>query len=66
MAKFLSQGAYNEKELKISPTVKTKLPDFDQENVQTYFDIVIEAGDQGRGVFELFTKVVPQTVENFR
>ena len=48
-----------------------KLPDFDPQNVQTFFDIEIgEKGEEtyssGRVVFELFNVYVPKTVENFR
>lgn len=39
MKKFFAEGVYNEKEVKVSPTVHQKLPDFDPENVQTYFDV---------------------------
>ena len=43
------------------------MPKFDFENVQTYFDIEIGEGDfKGRIVYELFTKAVPLTAENFR
>ena len=43
------------------------MPKFDFENVQTYFDVEIGEGDfKGRIVYELFTKVVPLTAENFR
>ena len=49
----------------------TKLPDFNPENPQTYFDITIgEEGSEefkkGRVVFELFNDQVPTTAENFR
>lgn len=46
--------------------VYSKLPDFDLENIQTYFDITIGEEVAGRIVFELFTKTVPLTAENFR
>jgi hypothetical protein len=39
MAKFFSEGVYNEKVVKISPKNESKLPAFDQENSQTFFDI---------------------------
>lgn len=41
------------------------LPAFDPTNAQTFFDIEVD-GKKGRVVFELFTKQVPKTVENFR
>ena len=71
MAKFFAEGVYNEKEVKVSPTVNKKLPDFDPENVQTFFDIKIgdpadEALETRRIVFEVFSKKVPKTAENFR
>ena len=42
------------------------LPDFDFENVQAYFDIGIGDEVVGRIFFELFSKTVPKTAENFR
>ena len=47
------------------------LPDFNQENVQTYFDITIgeegeEGFESGRVVFEIFNGEVPKTADNFR
>ena len=66
IAKFFSEGVYNEKETKIVPKILVRLPEFDKENAQTFFDIQIEEGDSGRVVFELFTKSVPKTAENFR
>ena len=47
------------------------MPDFDQENVQAFFDIQIgRPGTQDleteRVIFELFSKQVPKTAENFR
>ena len=52
---------YNEKEVAKVVKVHPKLPDFDGENAQTYFDIQIGApGEEGleteRIVFEVFTK----------
>ena len=47
-----------------------KLPPFEQDNAQTFFNIEIgnegEEKEKGRVVFELFTKQVPKTAENFR
>lgn len=48
-----------------------RLPDFKQENVQTYFDITIgtegeEGYEKGRVVFEIFSEDVPKSAENFR
>lgn len=46
-----------------------KLPKFNPENSQCFFDIEIGEGEDkesGRVVFELFTKQVPKTAENFR
>jgi len=71
MKKFFEQGVYNEKE---QPKVKnefTKLPAFDAENAQVFFDFEIGNPDdadkeKGRVVFELFSKQVPKTAENFR
>jgi peptidylprolyl isomerase len=70
MANLFKQGIYAEKKGVIPKKVFQKLPDFDPENAQVYFDIEIgNEGDQkigGRVVFELFTKQVPKTAENFR
>lgn len=70
MAKFLSEGVYNEKEVVKAKKNFDKLPAFDQENAQTFFDIEIgnegEEKQAGRVVFELFSKQVPKTAENFR
>ena len=68
MAKFFSDGVYNEK---VAPSKKYALPKFNPANAQTYFDIAIgtegeEGYEKGRVVFELFTKDVPKTAENFR
>ena len=41
MAKFFAQGVYNEKESKKVAQKHAKLPEFNQENAQTYFDIQI-------------------------
>lgn len=67
-AKFFSQGVYNEK---AAPKEVAKLPKFDPENAQSYFDMTIgkegeEGFEKGRVVFELFTKEVPKTADNFR
>ena len=68
-AKFFKEGVYNEKDAVVQK--KHALPDFDPENAQVYFDMGI--GEPGTGdytksrvVFELFTKEVPKTAENFR
>lgn len=41
MAKFFSEGVYNEKTAPKFEKNLDKLPDFDPENVQTFFDITI-------------------------
>lgn len=70
MAKFFAEGIYTEKEAVKQKKVHEKLPEFDPENAQTFFDFEIgNEGDEmikGRVVFELFTKQVPKTAENFR
>lgn len=66
MAKFFSEGVYNEKVVPKPKRDFKELPDFDLENVQTYFDIEIEDGEKGRVVMEIFSKQVPKTAENFR
>jgi hypothetical protein len=72
MAKFLKEGVYNEKEhVKKAMLVQDYLDLFKQENVQTYFDIEIGNDDddfkiKGRVIFEVFSKQVPKTAENFR
>lgn len=70
MQKFFSQGVYQEKEAAKIEKVFDKLPTFNLENPQTFFDISI--GTEGeedyvkqRVVFELFVDV-PKTTENFR
>ena len=71
MAKFFSEGIYNEKdEVKIKKRWN-HLPKFNPANAQTYFDIQIgneedEDKKTGRIVFEVFTLDVPKTAENFR
>ena len=67
-AQFFKEGVYNEKK---APEQKAKLPKFDKENPQVYFDIGIgepgtEDYEKGRVTFELFPKEVPKTAENFR
>lgn len=71
LAKFFSQGVYNEKEAVKQERRHDRLPDFKQENVQTYFDITIgtegeEGYEKGRVVFEIFSEDVPKSAENFR
>ena len=70
MKKFFSEGVYSEKEAVKNVKTFDKLPAFDIENVQTYFDVTIgnegEEKETGRVVFELFSKQVPKTAENFR
>ena len=68
LAAFFNEGVYNDKQTK---RTHSKLPDFKQTNVQTFFDIAIgEEGEdgyeKGRVVFEVFDKDVPKTAENFR
>ena len=68
-AKFFQDGVYNEKAG--APTKHYALPKFKQDNVQTFFDITIgeegqEGYEKGRVVFEVFSKDVPKTAENFR
>ena len=56
----------------IGDVMESALPAFDPDNTQTYMDIVIGEPDldiityEGRIIFELFSKKVPKTVENFR
>lgn len=77
ISNFLSQGIYNEKDPKIKKQrkriVMKKLPDFNPENVQCFFDYAIgrerdavEDMVTGRVVFELFDQDLPLTCENFR
>ena len=59
MAKFFSEGVYNEKVVPKQMKNFDKLPEFDSENVQTFFDIAIGEGEEaqkGRVVFEVFSK----------
>jgi hypothetical protein len=58
MKKFLSHGIYNEKKVNLKKSFN-KLPDFNPQNPQTYFDIQIGEGEdaeKGRVVFEVFSK----------
>ena len=71
MQKMFKEGLYNEKDAPKPP--KDKLPDFDPENVQTFMDIEIgdensppDEKEKGRVVYEIFSKEVPKTAENFR
>ena len=70
MKKFFAEGVYSEKEIPKSVKNFEKLPAFDSENVQTYFDVEIgneeDEKEKGRVVFEVFSKQVPKTAENFR
>lgn len=65
-----AQGLYSEKEVAVTRK-EDKLPEFQNANPQTYFDIEIgKEGDEGhargRVVFELFKYKTPKTAENFR
>lgn len=73
MKALFSQGLYNEKEAPKATKNFDKLPEYDPENVQTFMDIEIgdkdtpaEEKEKGRVVFEIFSKKVPKTAENFR
>lgn len=71
MAAMFAEGFYNDKEAPKVAKTHTKLPDFDPENSQVFFDLAVGTeGEEGyekeRVVFELFTKQVPKTAENFR
>lgn len=73
MKALFSQGLYNEKEVPKATKNFDKLPEYDPENVQTFMDIEIgdkdtppEEKEKGRVVFEIFSKNVPKTAENFR
>ena len=67
MQAMFKQGLYNEKEVVVQPTVHKKLPEFNPENVQCFFDIEIADSDvKERVVFEVFSKQAPKTAENFR
>lgn len=73
MQKFFAQGVYNEKDGAKDIKVFDKLPDYYQENAQVFFEIAIgNEGDAeedlkgGKIIFELFSKRVPKTAENFR
>ena len=70
-AAFFSEGVYNDKDAPKQVKNFDKLPDFNPENPQTYFDITIgedgeDGFERGRVVFELFPDAVPKTAENFR
>lgn len=70
---FSGEGLYEEKEAPKANNEFDVLPAFDPDNAQCFFDIKI--GDPAPGasgeepkrvVFEVFTKQVPKTAENFR
>jgi peptidyl-prolyl isomerase D len=63
---MFKQGLYNEKEVVRQPETHATLPAFDKDNVQVFFDLTIGSGEKERIVFELFSKLVPKTAENFR
>jgi uncharacterized protein YozE (UPF0346 family) len=71
MAKAFAGGLYNEKAIPEKKTDFDVLPFFDKNNAQVFFDIEIgvelgiEGNTKGRVVFELFTKQVPKTSDNF-
>jgi len=73
MQKMFAGGLYNEKDSASNVRKFDKLPEFDEENAQVFFDIAIgnegdavEETKSGKVYFELFTKKVPKTAENFR
>jgi hypothetical protein len=73
MQHMFSENLYQEKEDALGHAKFKKLPPFDPENPQCYFDICIgnPADDEkdkikGRIYFEVFAKTVPKTAENFR
>lgn len=71
MKKFFSAGVYDDKKAVVKAQFFDKLPDFNSENPQTFFDIAVGVSDEenckkGRVVFELFNEKVPLTSENFR
>jgi len=73
MKNMFSESMYGEKDDVPVREDFDKLPDFNPENPQTFFDIEIgnpedppEEKKKGRVVFELFHNVVKKTAENFR
>jgi len=70
MKNLFGQGLYNEKKEGKNAIKHDKLPRYEQENTHCFFDIEIAGeGDEKvkeRVVFELFTKYLPETCENFR
>ena len=68
---FFKKGVYTEKEAPKQAQYHPYLPPYNPENSQCFFDIEIgtegeEGYEKGRIVFEVFTKQVPKTAENFR
>jgi len=57
---FTSGGIYDEKETPKNIKTCSQLPEYEAENVQTFFDIEIgnegEEKEKGRVVFEVFSK----------
>lgn len=66
MKELFSQGLYNEKAEVQVAKVNDKLPAFEGDNAQVFFDVNIGDESAGRIVFELFSKQTPLTAENFR
>ena len=71
MAQFFKEEIYIEKQASKAKNVFEELPEFDVENAQTFFDIEIGNKEDpfkisGRVIFEIFSKQVPKTAENFR
>lgn len=68
---FSGAGLYDEKEAPKNIKTYSKLPEYDEGNVQTFMDVEIgnkddDEKEKGRIVFEIFSKTVPKTAENFR
>ena len=71
MKNMFSSGIYDEKVDAQGHEQFKKLPTFDPENVQTWFEVAIGEKDdpnkkKGKIYFEVFSKLVPKTAENFR
>ncbi len=60
---FQSESLYSEK---AAPAPAAGLPKYDPTNLHVFMDIKIGAAEPQKVVFELFSKVVPKTAENFK
>lgn len=71
MKGMFSKGIYEEKAEAVGHQKFDKLPEFDPNNTQCWFEVAIGNKDEpnkttGKVYFELFDKIVPKASENFK